>query len=590
MGNKKVENLFYDNSVSGLVATNVQDAIDEIIAGTVTASNGLNKTYNDIRLGGDLDYDTYIVLGKHKELFIGGTDRYMHFQNDQMSAEDTAEPRSTRLYTLGLYFDNDSASTRHEISHGIGGLQVQSNASNFAGMYYSADYSADFINRSLIDKEYADNLIKPLEVTYAELKNLIDSSSVIVGKYYKITDYATKYVQPITNIVRTESIEALIVKGISDINISNVAYSQDYPEDIIYYDFYNDQTIDGTPRNGWIFRRIDTVRDIDIAHDFSVRYRRWKITADSSGYVSYTVGKYLSYKDSNISISGETLTVDSNDYIDCPTLCNLDDLNDVRGGQMKNIFIGNLDHDYLSNAGYYSGYHGNNVLIAQNNSETLNITDVKFSGNCFENTIWNKAVHFNAGFDFRRNIFTDIKYVTFNSDVYDNVSSYIHSTVLASNAYDNIIGTIDKMNLGGAFAHNVIQSIFMNGGTGDIVNNKIRRINSTIVSQRLEGIDIPNLNIELCNISRVLNMTESTTADVYWQRCSFNDCSNWDLKADSNFTDKFFTLSKDGLDLTSATHVYDSSKSLQFHKDTSGTHKVSWIDASNVVHYDLITN
>jgi hypothetical protein len=51
----------YDNTVSGLVATNVQSAIDELAASAVfTASNGLTLFGTDVRLGGALTQDTTV--------------------------------------------------------------------------------------------------------------------------------------------------------------------------------------------------------------------------------------------------------------------------------------------------------------------------------------------------------------------------------------------------------------------------------------------------------------------------------------------------------------------------------------------------
>ena len=115
--------------------------------------------------------------------------------------------------------------------------------------------------------------------TYAELKTLKDANQLVPGQWYKITDFQLKWWNQSVNdnTVKTSAfVEPLNIFAISASKISTVAYSDLYPQDIVYYDFeattsykwgmLNPGSIPGI--KGWIFRRVDTARDVDIAYDW----------------------------------------------------------------------------------------------------------------------------------------------------------------------------------------------------------------------------------------------------------------------------------------------------------------------------------
>lgn len=162
--------------------------------------------------------------------------------------------------------------------------------------------------------------------TYSELKALRASSSLIQGQYYKITDYQTKwYNQTVATyggsyVLTSPVVEPLTILAIASNKFSPIAYSELYPEDIIYYDF--EETINRGMRytgtisglKGWINRRVDTSeKNIDIPFDWrhiTVNCCRadlsgvpeWDSTAT---YDTYNVVKlnnkvYFSVKESNV--------------------------------------------------------------------------------------------------------------------------------------------------------------------------------------------------------------------------------------------------------------------------------------------------
>lgn len=72
-----------------------------------------------------------------------------------------------------------------------GGMTSESDAPNYAGIQYGADYSADYTNRSLVDKEYVDNAAGGTAIVYltrAALQALITGSTLDTTVTYAITD------------------------------------------------------------------------------------------------------------------------------------------------------------------------------------------------------------------------------------------------------------------------------------------------------------------------------------------------------------------------------------------------------------------
>ena len=70
------------------------------------------------------------------------------------------------------------------------------------------------------------NYVPVIEVTYDELVNLKNTSSLIKGQNYLLTDYMTTYEQPNTGLIKSSGvIEPLILTAVSENQISNVCRS-----------------------------------------------------------------------------------------------------------------------------------------------------------------------------------------------------------------------------------------------------------------------------------------------------------------------------------------------------------------------------
>ena len=118
-----------------------------------------------------------------------------------------------------------------------------------------------------------------VEVTYNELLNLKNTSSLVKGQNYLLTDYETTYIQPLTGINKNSGvIEPLIITA-TDVNkLHNQCKSTLYPQDIVFYEITGDIN-DGYGTEGFtkgkIYRRIDTLRNNDIGTDWRhVKYKK----------------------------------------------------------------------------------------------------------------------------------------------------------------------------------------------------------------------------------------------------------------------------------------------------------------------------
>gem|GEM_PF-5847079 len=108
--------------------------------------------------------------------------------------------------------------------------------------------------------------------TYEELTTLMADNKLETGGIYILTDYQTKY-----RILRTDEwcvgkTEELYLTATSTNTLSPIAYSKQYPQDIIYYDITLNET-EGQQRTGFIIRREDTKTGNSAPFDF--RTAQW---------------------------------------------------------------------------------------------------------------------------------------------------------------------------------------------------------------------------------------------------------------------------------------------------------------------------
>lgn len=235
----------------------------------ITASNGLTKNVNDIVLGGNLTQNTtvssttfnldfekingtiesYLLLrdgGIILERFNTGVDNYIEI--DENSAR--------------LIGSNQSESSSFEVQPD-GEIIVNSDFSNFAGIKYNSNYSANYTNRSLVDKEFVIN-----QLFYASTAGNNNSIAFNIIKYSAVTNNQTSS-DPGNGIIKWNN---STLTSSTELYFDDVSY-----ENIDLSNYFSKITVDA----------IIYVQKTDNA---SI-YQRWSITSvtDNSGWWTFGV-------------------------------------------------------------------------------------------------------------------------------------------------------------------------------------------------------------------------------------------------------------------------------------------------------------
>ena len=77
-----------------------------------------------------------------------------------------------------------NSTTMAELRLSVGGsMTINSDTNGFAGLQYQNDYSADYNNRSLVDKEYVDNAISATSLTYYSENTTAESAQIFINSF-----------------------------------------------------------------------------------------------------------------------------------------------------------------------------------------------------------------------------------------------------------------------------------------------------------------------------------------------------------------------------------------------------------------------
>ena len=134
----------YKDSFVALSLVN-KSYVDELVSASgVTASNGLNVVGTDVRLGGILTGDTNIDLNGNSFSITGGT-------NSLTLANGEVNVSGSTIYLRGA----KSALLISDSSYGT--VFVDNGETPNKGIQYFDDYSANFTERTLVDKAYVDS-------------------------------------------------------------------------------------------------------------------------------------------------------------------------------------------------------------------------------------------------------------------------------------------------------------------------------------------------------------------------------------------------------------------------------------------------
>ncbi len=129
-----------------------KEYVDTQVTNGVTASNGLNKVGPDIKLGGSLSQYTVVDKNDNGVLFTGlGTFGVRYGTGTTYPHLDIG----FHSFELGYHTASDDVS----LGVSMGGKMTMTDTRHLTGIEYAADYSANYTNRTLVDKEYVDNAI-----------------------------------------------------------------------------------------------------------------------------------------------------------------------------------------------------------------------------------------------------------------------------------------------------------------------------------------------------------------------------------------------------------------------------------------------
>lgn len=158
--------------------------------------------------------------------------------------------------------------------------------------------------------------------TYAELAAMVAANTLVQGKKYLLTDYATKHVIPNSSpvVINTGTTEPIILTAANDHEFHTEVISTLFPSDIIRYRFDDDSCEDGTrdavnkkwtggtARPGYINYRKSTTNNLEVHNDWrNYKVRRWKL--DCAAWVSaasYTKMDVAKGSDGNIYVAKTT--------------------------------------------------------------------------------------------------------------------------------------------------------------------------------------------------------------------------------------------------------------------------------------------
>ena len=332
-----------------------------------------------------------------------------------------------------------------------------------------------------------------IEVTYAELTSLIASSTLVVGQVYLLTDYMTTYTQPVTNTAMSSGVVEQLFLTAVDINkLHKIAKSKLYPQDIIYYEvtgdiettiYYDGNLIEFDTEGftkGKIYRRIDTLRNVDVGTDWRhIKYWNPNTSTNDLLFKKYDGFFFPAHGHFNIKI--ETYHLMDSIFTDVVYNFNVADgfyhniLGDVRdsniGSRFQNNTIGsigssNLKNEFINNE--ISMIQGSVIEDVFTDNSILQILNSSIGNNCYNNSgtsLGHSIIHDN----FRINTFDNIAYCTLK-DTFTNNNlgfGFIYNKI-EYNFSNNTVGT--------AFSDNNISIGFKNNTVGyDFQYNNIGR-------------------------------------------------------------------------------------------------------------------
>jgi hypothetical protein len=361
-----------------------------------------------------------------------------------------------------------------------------------------------------------------VDVTFNDLVNLISSNLLVAGGFYQITDFQTIYDQPDFDslgnpkgIVSTlyGSVEPLIVKAITNNEISNQVLSSVYGSDVLLYDWtFQTTEVMGVSAKGRITQRIDNFNNKTPYDHRVVLFKRYETINGSGVYDSYKDTGFAS--DSSIPTFGIDSYNNNIPFYYNPGLVFLLPNNIIGDNAIDNtigdLFFNNTIGDYfLSNV--VSDDFNSNTILDGFNSNTISRSFIEnnigiavysnfFGELCQRNVIANNFQYNNLGDYFQDNIIDD----DFLHNIIDNLFTF--NIIGQTFQYNTIGNTCDTNNIGQLFEYNQIGNRFRGNTIGNEFKNNLignyfgENSNGNIIGTNFQGNSIlDNFGIDSLN-------------------------------------------------------------------------------------------
>jgi len=153
----------------------------------------------------------------------------------------------------------------------------------------------------------------PHSISFSALLLAYNTNQLVPGQWYLINDFVTTWLDHNTSSVLTSNeVEPLLIQAVSENKFSHLCMSSLYPEDIIFYDITD--TREGATK-GRISRRFDTKLNNNIPTDWRhITNKRYAIKVDETIHTyiqnqSYNLGDIVVYPINDTDFYGVSTTV-----------------------------------------------------------------------------------------------------------------------------------------------------------------------------------------------------------------------------------------------------------------------------------------
>jgi len=362
--------------------------------------------------------------------------------------------------------------------------------------------------------------INTISKTYAELKALRESSSLVPGQYYKITDFQTMwwnqvlYNTPGSVVLTSSTVEPLNVLAIATNKFSTIASSDLYPQDIIYYNFeatQNDNMLYAVAIanfKGWITRRTDTIKNIDIPIDWRhvttncckpnlSSISEWNSSTTYSLWDVVKINNKLYYSTLNNNTNNNPVSNPA--YINMPTVY-WRPISGYREGltyfptdESFGFYAYKPDGSYLVNVPADTSTRiqkymfGTNPESSNNSNDLTNYSNIKVEGvGCFSNIFCGASKNLKFGGEFYFNLLREMDAVTA-----ENIFRF------------NVLDANSNNNFGGGVEHN--------RSTRDISHGSFTFSNNVFINETVGNIFLGGTTSNVFGITTNYNHFGSTT-------------------------------------------------------------------------------